>query len=264
MRRMATSPSRAISSGSVTVPSRRSGPLGPVEGSLLDTGQGGGWMTEHDEPDLALLRGMLHPRMSRRGFLRTAGVGAAGLSLSGLLAACGGTGGAVALRQPRGGRARPGPRGPPAASTGRPRRSPARSRSRTGRSTSTARRSTASRSTRRSSCSQQETDIDIHYVEAIQAYDAFFAKLRVLLEAEQPTGYDLIVMGFPKWLPLMMANDYLIPLDHSQLPNFAANAASKYQDPARTTPGTGSRSRTCRGSRASATTRSSRGERSPA
>ena len=39
-------------------------------------------------------------------------------------------------------------------------------------------------------------------------------------------------MGFPKWLPLMMANDYLIPLDHSQLPNFAANAASKYQDPA--------------------------------
>ena len=48
-------------------------------------------MTDHDEPDLALLRGLLHPRMSRRGFLRTAGVGAAGLSLSGLLAACGGT-----------------------------------------------------------------------------------------------------------------------------------------------------------------------------
>ena len=77
----------------------------------------------------------------------------------------------------------------------------------------------------------QETDIDVHYVEVIQAYDEFFAKLHVLLEAEQPTGYDLIVMGYPKWLPLMMANDYLIPLDHSQLPNFAANAASKYHDP---------------------------------
>ena len=29
----------------------------------------------------------------------------------------------------------------------------------------------------------------------------------------------------------MMANDFLIPLDHSKLPNFATNAASTYKDP---------------------------------
>jgi len=79
---------------------------------------------------------------------------------------------------------------------------------------------------------QSETGITVEYREVIQAYDEFFAKLRLLLEAGQSTGYDLIVMGFPKWLPLMIASDYLIPLDHERLPNFAANAAPRYRDPA--------------------------------
>ena len=188
-------------------------------------------MTDHDEPDLALLRGMLHPRMSRRGFLRTAGVGAAGLSLSGLLAACGGT-------------AEPSPSASPAATgatgaTGAVAGFDWASQAVTGTFTFANwplyidRAKVDGEQVNPSlELFTQETDIDVHYVEAIQAYDAFFAKLRILLEAEQPSGYDLIVMGYPKWLPLMMANDFLIPLDHSQLPNFAANAASTYQDPA--------------------------------
>ncbi len=187
-------------------------------------------MTDHDERDLPLLRGMLHPRMSRRGFLRTAGVGAAGLSLSGLLAACGGTD-------------EPSPSASPAATgatgaTGAVAGFDWASQEITGTFTFAnwplyidRAKVNGEQVNPSLELFTQETDIDVHYVEAIQAYDAFFAKLRMLLEAEQPTGYDLIVMGYPKWLPLMMANDYLIPLDHSQLPNFAANAASKYQDP---------------------------------
>jgi spermidine/putrescine transport system substrate-binding protein len=187
-------------------------------------------MAEHHEPDLSLLRGLLHPRMSRRGFLRTAGVGAAGLSLSGLLAACGGT-------------AEPSPSANPTATgatgaTGGAGGFDWASKEITGTFTFANwplyidRAKVDGEQVNPSlELFTKETDIDVHYVEVIQAYDEFFAKLHVLLEAEQPTGYDLIVMGYPKWLPLMMANDYLIPLDHDQLPNFAANAASKYHDP---------------------------------
>ena len=48
-------------------------------------------MPDRDDLDLTLLRGLIQPRMSRRRFLGYAGMGAAGLGLSGLLAACGGT-----------------------------------------------------------------------------------------------------------------------------------------------------------------------------
>ena len=49
-------------------------------------------MADHDGLDLASAAGTGQPRLSRRRFLGYAGMGAAGLGLSGLLAACGGTG----------------------------------------------------------------------------------------------------------------------------------------------------------------------------
>lgn len=171
--------------------------------------------------DPAMVWGMTQARLSRRRLLGYAGMGAAGLGLSGLLAACGGTG--------------------------------------SGASTSTSGSAGFDWDAQKITGSftfanwplyidrdrvngeqvhpslerfKKETGIDVGYLEVIQAYDEFFAKIRLLLEAGQPTGYDLIVMGFPKWLPLMIANDYLIPLDHDRLPNFAANAGAKYKDPA--------------------------------
>ena len=54
-------------------------------------------MTGRHDPsnmDPALLRGLTQPRVSRRQFLRNAGVGAGALTLGGILAACG-TKGAV-------------------------------------------------------------------------------------------------------------------------------------------------------------------------
>ncbi len=75
-----------------------------------------------------------------------------------------------------------------------------------------------------------ETGIQVEYLELIEDYASFFGKLQPQLEAGQPTGFDLIVMGYPKWLPLMISRGYLIPLDRSRLPNFEAHAAQKYKE----------------------------------
>jgi spermidine/putrescine transport system substrate-binding protein len=174
--------------------------------------------------DPTLLSVLTQPRLSRRSFLGYAGMGAAGLGLSGLLAACGGNG--------------------PSAS------SASGATGTTGGFDWAAQKITGSftfgnwplyidrdlvggeRVHPSLDLFKKETGISVDYKEVIQAYDEFFAKLRLQLEGGQPTGYDLIVMGYPKWLPLMIANDYLIPLDHSKLTNFAANVAPTYKDPA--------------------------------
>jgi spermidine/putrescine transport system substrate-binding protein len=77
----------------------------------------------------------------------------------------------------------------------------------------------------------KQTGIKVSYSEVIQAYDSFFGKIRPSLAAGQGTGYDLIVMGYPKWLPLMIHLGYLIALDHAKLPNFTADASSFAKNP---------------------------------
>jgi spermidine/putrescine transport system substrate-binding protein len=74
------------------------------------------------------------------------------------------------------------------------------------------------------------TGIDVTYLEQIESYEEFHAKILPLLAKDQPTGYDVIVTGFPKWFPLLIARGDLIELDHSLLPNFEANVAPKYRD----------------------------------
>ena len=172
--------------------------------------------------------GQVEPRLSRRRLLGYAGIGAASLGLADLLAACGGT-----------------------SATG-------------GSSASGTASGSASASAGFDWASQQvtgsfsfgnwplyidakkvngvethpsldvftkDTGIQVTYREVIEDYASFFAKLHLLLGAGQATPWDLIVMGYPKWLPLMIANDYLIPLDHDKLPTFQANVAPKYVDP---------------------------------
>jgi spermidine/putrescine transport system substrate-binding protein len=74
------------------------------------------------------------------------------------------------------------------------------------------------------------TGVDVNYREVINEYATFYAKLRPQLEAGQPTDYDLIVMGYPRWIPLMMQLGYLLPLDQSRLTNFKAHAGKAYSD----------------------------------
>ncbi|MGZ4129632.1 MAG: polyamine ABC transporter substrate-binding protein [Actinomycetota bacterium] len=78
---------------------------------------------------------------------------------------------------------------------------------------------------------RKDTGITVDYREVIEDYASFFAKLHLLLGNGQATPWDLIVMGYPKWLPLMISSGYLVPLDHAKLPNFAKYAGPKYQDP---------------------------------
>ncbi|GAA5062984.1 spermidine/putrescine transport system substrate-binding protein [Thermocatellispora tengchongensis] len=77
----------------------------------------------------------------------------------------------------------------------------------------------------------EETGIKVTYQEAIQDNSTWFGKIQPLLAANQDIGYDLMVMTNGIQLSRALALGYLLPLDHKQLPNFAANAAPKVKNP---------------------------------
>jgi spermidine/putrescine transport system substrate-binding protein len=77
---------------------------------------------------------------------------------------------------------------------------------------------------------QQATSISYEYKEVIQENAEFFGKARPVLQAGQPLGYDIVVMTNGVQLQHMIELGYAVPLDHSQLPNFAANAGQKYKE----------------------------------
>ncbi|MBG0828606.1 spermidine/putrescine ABC transporter substrate-binding protein [Planomonospora sp. ID67723] len=79
---------------------------------------------------------------------------------------------------------------------------------------------------------QQETGIAFEYLEVIEENASFFGKSEPQLRAGQPLGYDIVVMTNGMQFARMQALGYLVALDHKQLPNFAANAAPKYKNPA--------------------------------
>ncbi|GAA2860473.1 spermidine/putrescine ABC transporter substrate-binding protein [Streptosporangium fragile] len=76
-----------------------------------------------------------------------------------------------------------------------------------------------------------DTGIQVTYQEAIQDNGSFFGKVQPLLAANNDIGYDLMVMTNGLHLGKAIALGYLVPLDHSKLPNFAANAAPKVKNP---------------------------------
>lgn len=78
---------------------------------------------------------------------------------------------------------------------------------------------------------RRATGIQVEYREVIEDYASFFARLEPELRSGEDTGWDLVVIGYPKWVPLMIRLGYLTPLDHSHLRNFHKYAAAKYKDP---------------------------------
>ncbi|MFG2078672.1 polyamine ABC transporter substrate-binding protein [Nonomuraea maritima] len=75
-----------------------------------------------------------------------------------------------------------------------------------------------------------DTGISYEYKEVIQENAEFFGKADPVLRAGQPLGYDIVVMTNGVQLQHMIDLGYVVPLDHSKLPNFQANAGQKYKE----------------------------------
>jgi spermidine/putrescine transport system substrate-binding protein len=70
----------------------------------------------------------------------------------------------------------------------------------------------------------EETGLDVNYTEAIQDNADFMGTILPDLQAGNPTGWDVITPG--GWVVERLARlELLEELDHSQLPNWTANAA---------------------------------------
>jgi spermidine/putrescine transport system substrate-binding protein len=177
---------------------------------------------QQGEPDTALLRGLTQERISRGQLLRRAGVGAAGLSLSGLLAACGvgGSGGS-------------------GTTTGA-------AADQVGSSAWWAEQKQAgvldfanwplyidTDHGKHPSLNQfaSQTGIKVNYKEVIQDNAPFYAKIAPSLQAGQSIGYDIIVMTNGWYLTELINHKWLIPLDLSQLANFTRYASPIVKSP---------------------------------
>ncbi|MEU7898465.1 extracellular solute-binding protein [Nonomuraea sp. NPDC049152] len=78
---------------------------------------------------------------------------------------------------------------------------------------------------------EKDKGIKVTYNEAIQDNGTWFGKIQPQLAANTDIGFDLMVMTNGNQLAKAINLGYLAPLDHSKLPNFAANAASKVKNP---------------------------------
>ncbi len=77
------------------------------------------------------------------------------------------------------------------------------------------------------------TKIKVNYFQVIDDNTSFYAKIRPSLAAGQYTGYDIVVMtnNNPP-LGYLMELGWLIPLDHSMMPNFNKYAGPLVKNPA--------------------------------
>lgn len=77
------------------------------------------------------------------------------------------------------------------------------------------------------------TNIKVNYFQVIDDNTSFYAKIRPSLAAGQSTGYDIMVMtnNNPP-LGYLIELGWLIPLDHSMMPNFNKYASPLVKDPA--------------------------------
>jgi spermidine/putrescine transport system substrate-binding protein len=77
----------------------------------------------------------------------------------------------------------------------------------------------------------KKTGIEVSYKPVIQDNAAFFAQIRPVLQNEQSTGYDLIVLSEGWELTQLIDNRWLIPLDPKRMPNFSKYASPSVVDP---------------------------------
>ena len=73
--------------------------------------------------------------------------------------------------------------------------------------------------------------VTVDYRPVIQDNASFFAQISPVLQAGQSTGYDMVVISNGWQLTQMIKNHWLIPLDHSRMPNFKRFAAPSIRNP---------------------------------
>jgi len=78
----------------------------------------------------------------------------------------------------------------------------------------------------------KQTGIDVKYLEVIEDNASFYAKIAPVLKSGQPIGNDIIVITNGFQLTSLIVQDFLVPLWHEKLPNFAANASPSVINPA--------------------------------
>ena len=76
------------------------------------------------------------------------------------------------------------------------------------------------------------TGVEVDYHEVIQEMGPWFAKVQPQLKAGQDIGYDTMIITSGQSFKKFRDSGFLAPLDHSKLPNFAANAAASYKQSA--------------------------------
>jgi spermidine/putrescine transport system substrate-binding protein len=79
---------------------------------------------------------------------------------------------------------------------------------------------------------EEQTGITVDYEDVINSNEEFFGRLRPVLEAGDPTGWDIIVITNGPIFSALKANDWVYPLDPARRPNFDANAATWAKDAA--------------------------------
>ena len=179
---------------------------------------------DHRNIDPAWLRGMTSKRVSRRGLLKAAGVGAGTLSLATILAACGTPGQQAEAPQPGG--------------VGTPEWWADQEAGDLINFTNwpayldIAKDADGNRIRPSLDLFTKDTGIEVEYRADINANEDFYAAIRPALEAGEPTGSDIIVITNGQELTEMIALGYLIELDPSLTPNFTANVGDAFKDPA--------------------------------
>ena len=77
----------------------------------------------------------------------------------------------------------------------------------------------------------KQTGIDVKYLEVIEDNASFYAKIAPVLKSGQPIGNDIIVITNGFELTSLIVQDFLVPLWHEKIPNFAANASPSVVSP---------------------------------
>ncbi len=177
-------------------------------------------MTERNEQpgmDPAFLRGLTQRRVSRREMFRYAGVGAGAVSMASILAACGSGSG-------------PGTEGTSIDWSAEP----AGQLDFANWPLYIDKEKNDKGEVVRPSLEMftKDTGIEVNYREVIQDNAAFFGRIQPLLQAGDPTGWDIVVITNGDSMTRLLALDYLIPLPTDMRPNFDKHAGAYIKDPA--------------------------------